>query len=539
MNRVVLSRVLAAVVATTLAAVTLTACAPSYGDSIDVRAGQDAILAVSEDFDIRIPGASIEGSGKLSVEAVEQDGALGWSIDMVGASLIGEAELLFEHELTGDEPAPIAAFNEVIGEPLTFGGETETAEGGVFAVRTTHLSNWFLIAWGDLLKNAGDLLNRTFGPPPGAEVRCENTEHAKSLGYSATLTGSGSYKWCLGADGDTAYLKVGNPNGYPVRVEATPHMTLMNPDETLTGLLPQFFSVAADQPSKPGNSVYLLGGGDSYTFNIASTAPQGLQVHPSGGGYLASSLLFGVDTVSMVWAGGSKKSILETMASSAECGAGFATMTQGQIDNANAAAEYTSASIGTVFDCLGDTIKKLMGAEGIAAVTLVAGVAWLFGGIKTLADGVAGLGETVFNPEGATVRVENEMHVVEFTDVDGEWCFWEDRTDCITVALPYVADWGQISRNVASGGTYYYEPSGDGYTYIVPDHPCFHASVTPRVPDPLGGGGAAFIFCPAGVEEPTQSGAAYENNDFDRLYMGQQDYLEPYFREEEFSTAVR
>jgi len=538
MIRVILARALAAATAILLASVTLTACVPGFQTSIDVRAGRDVVLTASEDFQIRIPGSAIEGSGKLDVEPIEQHGAPGWAINLDGASLIGEAQLVFEHDLTGDEPAPIAAYNDSLVGPLTFGGETEVADDGVFIVRTTHFSNWFFIAWSDVLKKAGDLLNQTFGPPPGADVQCENTAHAKDLGYVATLSGSTSYNWCMGASGDTAYLKVGNPNGYPVRVEATSHMVLTNPDETLTGLLPQLFSVVTDQPSKAGNTVYLLGGGDSYTFNINSTAPQGLQVHPSGGGYLASSLLFGVETVSLVWGGGSKRTILETMASGAECAVGFATMTQAEIENADAAAEYTSSSIATVFDCLGGTIKKLMGAEGIAAVALVAGVTWLFSGIKTLVDGVAGLGETVFNPAGATVVVENANHVAEFIDVNGEWCFWNDRSECFAVQVPYVGDWGSIQPIDPNDEELHYRPSGDGYTYIVPGHDCFHAGVGPREPDPYGNGGSAFIYCPAGVVEQTQTGYAFENADFDRLYITQQDYLEPFFRAEDFDAAV-
>lgn len=121
-----------------------------------------------------------------------------------------------------------------------------------------------------------------------------------------------------------------------------------------------------------------------------------------------------------------------------------------------------------------------------------------------------------------------------FTDVDGEWCFWSNATDCLTVALPLVADWGAITPVVEDG---YYAASGDGYTYVVPDKPCFFASVGPVDPAEEGGG-AAFVYCPAGVVYPTESGAAFENAAYDRLYITQQDYLEPYFRAEDLAAAV-
>jgi hypothetical protein len=121
-----------------------------------------------------------------------------------------------------------------------------------------------------------------------------------------------------------------------------------------------------------------------------------------------------------------------------------------------------------------------------------------------------------------------------FSDVDGEWCFWSDHNDCFTVALPLVADWGAIAPVVEDG---YYAASGDGYTYVVPGRPCFFASVGPVDPAE-NGGGAAFVYCPAGVVYQTESGAAFENSAYDRLYITQQDYLEPYFRAEDVAAAV-
>src|SRR5690606_1091953 len=137
------------------------------------------------------------------------------------------------------EPAPVALFNETLGEPLRFAADTVTAEPGVYVIPTPHFSNWFPVWWSDLLDRAGRLLDRLFGPPPSADVQCAATGRAEELGFDTKRVGSDAYRVCLDADGDTAIIRVGNPNSFPVSVETTPDLRLRNPDETLVSLLPR------------------------------------------------------------------------------------------------------------------------------------------------------------------------------------------------------------------------------------------------------------------------------------------------------------
>lgn len=418
MIRASLLRALGGIVAITLSGVTLTACTPAFKESIDVQAGQDAVFTVNDDFEIRIPGASIGGSGKLNVESVEQEGTSGWSIEMTdGASLIGEAELHFGYELSGDEPAPIALYNSVVGEPLLLGGVGEEAADGQFVVRTAHFSNWFLAGWGDFLGRVGDLLKRTFSTP-GANVECQGTDRAQAAGYSASRSGSDAYKWCMGMEGEQAYIRVGNPNGYPVRVEATPNMVLTNPDETLTSLLPRAFSAVTDLPERQGNTVYLLGGGDSYTFNVTSTAPQGLRVRPSGTGYIASALLYGIETVQMLAKGGKYDDIVKAM-EAVQCGVGGFAMANDDVGDADEAATYMTGAFNTVFACLGRVIEAQWKTEGPLAVGVATGIAWFLSGVKAVFDGIAGGAETLLHQEGSTVVVENSNSDVWIADSGG------------------------------------------------------------------------------------------------------------------------
>jgi hypothetical protein len=379
-------RSIAATLTLALAAAGLIGCAPEPAgpsDSVKVREGSDVQLVRADGLEIAIPGDAITGSGTLSTETVEQDGLNGWAIAFDGdAALVGQAVITFPGDIEGDEPMPVLFYNEKVGDPLAYGGDPVKTEDGRYAVTTTHFSNWFQIDWGSLLTKGKDLVQRAFGQTPDAEVSCSGVTEATDAGYTATLTGSEKYTWCMGMEGTTPIVKIGNPNPYAIRVEATPGLVLTNPDKTLVSLIPQLFSVLADIPSKVGNTVFLLGAGDSYTFRWTQLSEQqGLQVMPSGAGYIASSLLFAVETVQIVWKDATVEKILSAISDTASCTTGFADMVQVDVHSAGDAVTYLGDALKTVLACMGKVVEKVYGADGIWGMALIAGVSWFFSGI--------------------------------------------------------------------------------------------------------------------------------------------------------------
>ena len=415
-------RSLAALLTLTLAVAGLVACQPEPAgpsDSIEVREGSDARLVRSDGLEIAIPGDAISGSGTLSTETVEQDGMTGWAITFDGdAELVGEAVITFPGDVEGDEPMPVLFYNEKVGDPLTYGGDTVETEDGRYTVTTTHFSNWFQFDWGDLLTKGKDLVKRAFGQTPDADVTCTGTTEAEGAGYTAALSGSG-YTWCLGMDGTTPIVKIGNPNPYAIRVESTPGLVLIDPDETLVSLIPQLFSVLVDAPTTPGNTVVLLGGGDSYTFRWAAQADQqqGLQVMPSGAAYIASALLFSVDTVQLIWRDGTAAEVFAAIADTPTCTTGFADMAQADVQDGGEAMEYLGGAIDTVMACLGKVVEKLYGFKGIAAVVAIASASWLFSGIALAFTAVAAI--TNAGPATLVIDGPNVIKIAPTIDSSG------------------------------------------------------------------------------------------------------------------------
>lgn len=122
--------------------------------------------------------------------------------------------------------------------------------------------------------------------------------------------------------------------------------------------------------------------------------------------------------------------------------------------------------------------------------------------------------------------------VPAFTDVDGTWCYWENIAFCVTVALPRVGDDSVIQ---VPGADSFYPPRGDGWTYVVPNEPCFTTGVGAANGDPFGS--AVFVYCPRGVssKDPFQN---FDNPQYERIYISQQGSIDPYFRIEEWAAAT-
>lgn len=122
--------------------------------------------------------------------------------------------------------------------------------------------------------------------------------------------------------------------------------------------------------------------------------------------------------------------------------------------------------------------------------------------------------------------------VPAFTDVEGTWCYWENNAFCVTVALPRVGDDSVIQP---PGADSFYPPRGDGWTYVVPNEPCFTTGVGAANGDPFGS--AVFVYCPRGISsnDPFQN---FNNPEYERIYISQQGSIDPYFRIDEWAAAT-
>jgi len=200
------------------------------------------------------------------------------------------------------------------------------------------------------------------------------------------------------------------------------------------------------------------------------------------------------------------------------------------------AARALDAAVADLDQALAEGESALAGSEGRVTDESVRQVL-----SAALDDGRSERDAEVRDPErivaaSAAIRTATAAvaaaRVPAFTDVGGTWCYWENIAVCVTVDLPRVGDDSVIQP---PGADSFYSPRGDGWTYVVPNEPCFTTGVGAANGDPFGS--AVFVYCPRGVSsnDPFQN---FNNPLYERIYISQQGSIDPYFRIEEWAAAT-
>lgn len=387
----------------------LAACAPTSSPEsgkVAVRAGQDATLTVEGgSLTVDVPGASISGEGVLSASrVVRDDGTDGWNVEMSeGAQLTGPAQLHFAGALGEGEPLPLVTSTED-GENFVPAEEiTATPDG--FTVTTTHFSTWFTARWSDILSGARDLLDhiyRNAGAPP----TCANEAGPRAAGYDITSDSGNLVFWCVGEGADgSPQLKVANGRGYALAVEHTPGMTLTQGGPK--SIVDNLTSWLKEAPTKPENTVTLLGSGDTAEYSLTGDTAMGVMVRPSFGGFLRSAGEFTVETLAMVLTktGNSAKA--------AQAGSFFewASCLKDLDDHATSDAPETSLqaagmiqqAIGMTMGCLEPAIKKA--GLGFWGTAFLGAMTWFVSGVTTAANALGAAADSALNLAGYKIIV--------------------------------------------------------------------------------------------------------------------------------------
>jgi len=356
-----------------------------------------------------VPAGAVDKQGTLRVARVTEGGLAGWSIELTGgAKLVGKATLAFTGRPNKGEPAPIVAYTETQNGSLT-PVQHVALSGNTATVRTTHFSFWFVDWWSEIRKTVANLWNKTFSADAsGEKPACQGESAIRTAGYRIASSADDRIYWCMGTDasGNRPALTVVNARGYPVAVEETANMVLTNPDNSLEALLPQLVAVLGQPKLSGGQSLHLLAGNASYTYDDTADSKQGVQMTENGAAYIASALMYGVDTVTLLGSVFGKKVIKNVLQAFDDVGCikGFKTMTSMNISSVGSATAYLETAVDTVSKCLGKVIEKVY-SDGLFVSILLSGVSWLTSGIKEVANGAQAIKDIFAHPSPYAITI--------------------------------------------------------------------------------------------------------------------------------------
>lgn len=271
------------------------------GWTAQAKPGSQTVLVTPDGGPVvTIPGDALSAAGRLEVSPLDLDehsissAASGWSIDLEGADLTGDATLSFGWSPSEGEPTPLVGYEDGEGSlqlvPVTVGADT-------FTVRTNHFSNWVVLKWQDVFNraraNLDSLHASAYGEAP--EPVCGNDQAVLDSGIYVNADEGNRAKWCLGqTQSGELQFKVVNTRGYAVTLDYLPGMTLIEAPG-----LPSWTTSVAETlavPQGPGHKATIIGGGDEVEFRLsAEPLLQGVQLLPSEQSFFVDSLWWVLD----------------------------------------------------------------------------------------------------------------------------------------------------------------------------------------------------------------------------------------------------
>lgn len=393
---------------------TPTAAIPDrLASSVPVREGEDATAGTRDGaLVVTIAGDSLTGAGELTLTPTELDGLAGWSIELTGgAELTGPARLTFMSPTTpsADVPPPLVMYAADTGELTPVDGVV--MDGSVATVTTTHFSHWFVTWWDQALAGVlnwarGALDTIYAADAAGRHPRCTGEDAVRAGGYTVTSDSGSRVMWCLGQAGDGHELVVANARGYTVAAEHTPGLSVARsaPDDIASRVA----NVVREAPSKPGNTVTLVGPGDELAYSVAGTPTRsGVRVQPSVAGYLVTSTQFAIDTLVQITPylgkGNIPRDRLLQLLAVESCFAGYSSMTTTTITTATDAGNYLNDALGTALGCAEGALSRA--GLNLFQTALASGIAWVFAGVRTALNGFGAAADTALDPSGYQITV--------------------------------------------------------------------------------------------------------------------------------------
>lgn len=336
---------------------------PDASGGISVIPGKDVTLPSKNGSpEVAIPAAAFSREGRLEVHSVGlPEGRQGWSIELSGAQLTGQATLVFKNAVADGTPPPLVGYTERPDDKPQYVLDAEVS-GKDLVVRTTHFSNWFIDSWDWVTNWARGQLDRIYKDSgTGEQPKCDREGEARAGNVSVTSDSGGRVRWCMGKSNDgSTVLKVNNSRGYAVSAERTPGLSMGSRSMDFGQMVPRLAKYIT-APSKRGNTIDIIGPGETVEYMVDTKGSAGVRLEPSPPAYLATALWFGIETVGMVYKrvfGNISGEALSKAVDAANCVAGFQNMATVDVTNATAAANYLNDATGTVMSCSGEILKK-------------------------------------------------------------------------------------------------------------------------------------------------------------------------------------
>jgi hypothetical protein len=410
-----------------------TAAVPTSNPSqVYVANGAATTLALGDGARVFMGPGTTSGSGTLTAttrtnpgpapSGLQQTGRV-YEFALTGASIIKPISVTLPVTIPngsngkpGPDIATLAYYNAGARQwtPVasSYNSQAHTVSG-----QTRHLSLWSVLTVpADFLSNlAAKVLRELTGTNNTADQpHAPGESDAKQAGFQVASNAGGLVKWSLGHQDNTGLLQVADNRPFAIEVDYPSSWTVKRDDisDIDEAVITTIGKVLGLPPA--GQKAIIILGGDSVTFSVPPGTTGQLSTKPSGGAYLTSALLYGVETLLTVSGAvpfmpkaetGKTLTAIKTAFDSKDCINSGIQLARNQVQSFSDATKLFRTMITLAVGCLGDQWEKAYGRGGLIGSFLVAVVAWFIDGIHLLLDGIGGAISSAIYWQGYNIAV--------------------------------------------------------------------------------------------------------------------------------------
>ncbi|WIB65375.1 hypothetical protein [Curtobacterium sp. MCBD17_040] len=453
-------------------------------DHATFLSGQAVDLRTSDSVVVDVPQGHLDGNGSVTVTKVSRGATLtGFHIALTGAKLTGSATIRVAHPMQKGEPAPLVGWSETSTGKLRYDTQVTTTQSGV-SITTNHFSFWYLEYASALLSSLTSAVNGLLSVTASApQPACAGAAVEQTSGVTVTSSSGNRVYWCTGRTSNRQpTLTVTNARHYAVAVEATPGLKIQDEDKSILDAFPRVLVGLQARRGSKSDNMYLLQGGQSYTFIDTATTRQGVNITPNPGAYLADVSMFALQTVLLLlefqeaggfgdvstatktvsstkkWSTvlttltGPERKALRVLGTAQDCLMPVDEMAEANMTTPVGVIKFLDAALDQTLHCMKPALAAADQAFAKAAGLLLSAINWIIDGLQLIANAATATVDTLLGGGGYSITISPPAAVLP---VLGDLAaFPNGYTAGLGAARPKVIDFGGDPTSVVGDITW-------------------------------------------------------------------------------------
>jgi hypothetical protein len=421
-------RLLAGFLSAALVAALLTSCVPSTPSSrsVEVDPTSAATLEIEGALRVEVPAGSVDAAGVLTVSRegtspARADGIAAlqaWEITLDGATIVAPIEISFV--VPADSVgASIGYFDEAAGVWTLV--ESSRSDDGWVVASADHLSWWQPWTWN--LDAVGNWIKEKYldlATPDGVkDPECVAESSASDLGIKVVADDGALVRSCVGLADGRIQFKVTNARFYGLGL-FYPLSWSVAGVEPVGGIVSTAIATLASAVppgiTPDGYGWMTLGPGQTAELTASPGSVSMFNVQPDPVSYLASALVFGVETFAMTLGKSpvgprpdptKSEAALKAVVENSACIDDLSEFVTNEWDGFDGSFAGFKTTLEIAFGCLAPSWQKAYGLEGIVGTFVMSVITWLISGAALVAQAVSAIVDSLANIDGFDLNVHS------------------------------------------------------------------------------------------------------------------------------------